>query len=224
MHLHILRGWPARVKRRRSHQDGALVNAVSRKPARAAAGPAYSIEAAVPYLLNRIVNRLNRRLVEELKTLGLTFRDWRVLAFLAATERRTIVELAAYSVIPHSTLSRLLDRMARDGLVRRDGAEHDLRAVALTVTPAGRKLYERVLPLALGLNAELLAGFSAEERRILNGFLGRLRDNLGLDYTPAARPRAAGAAAGSAASSSDSATRSRSPGKSTAGTGARYRR
>ncbi len=183
------------------------------KPAPAAASPAYSIEAAMPYLLNRIVNRLNRLLVEQLKAHGMTFRDWRVLAFLAATERRTIVELAEYSVIPHSTLSRLLDRMERNGLVKRAGAPHDLRAVVLSLTPTGRKRYERVLPLALALNAELMQGFTAEERRMLAALLGRMRDNLGLDGAPAP-----------AASPSGSAARSRSPGTATAARGARRRR
>jgi DNA-binding MarR family transcriptional regulator len=181
--------------------------------ARTAADPgAYSIEAAVPYLINRIASRLNRLLVAELKTQGLTFRDWRVLAFLAATERRTIVELADYSVIPHSTLSRLLDRMERGGLVRRSSAAHDLRAVELSLTAAGRRRYERVLPLALALNAELMRGFGAAERRALGAMLARMRDNLGLDGAPPA------------ATASGSAARSRSPGRSRAAAGAGYRR
>jgi DNA-binding MarR family transcriptional regulator len=181
---------------------------------RAAPSPAYSIEAAMPYLLNRIVNRLNRLLVEQLKAQGMTFRDWRVLAFLAATERRTIVELAEYSVIPHSTLSRLLDRMERNGLVKRSSAPHDLRAVALTLTAAGRRRYERILPMALALNAELMQGFTAEERRMLAALLGRMRDNLGLDGAPVAAP----------ASPSGSAARSRSRGRATAAPGAPRRR
>jgi DNA-binding MarR family transcriptional regulator len=178
------------------------------KSVRTAAPPAYSIEAAMPYLLNRIVNRLNRRLVEQLKAQGMTFRDWRVLAFLAATERRTIVELAEYSVIPHSTLSRLLDRMERNGLVTRSSAPHDLRAVALSLTAAGRRRYARILPLALELNGELMRGFSAAERRTLAALLGRMRDNLGLDGAPAASP-------------SGSAARSRSRERATAARGAR---
>jgi DNA-binding MarR family transcriptional regulator len=189
--------------------------AQTRTPPRAAAAPAYTIEAATPYLLNRIANRLNRLLVDELKSQGMTFRDWRVLAFLAATDRRTIVELAEYSVIPHSTLSRLLDRMARNGLVKRTSAAHDLRAVALSLTAAGRKRYERILPLALALNAELMRGFTPDERRTLAALLGRMRDNLGLDGAPA--PAASGA------SPSGSAARSRSPGRAKGAGGARRR-
>jgi DNA-binding MarR family transcriptional regulator len=141
----------------------------------------YRIDAAVPYLMNRIANRLNRRLEALLRTQGLTFRHWRVLAFLAATERRTIVDLAEYTVIPHSTLSRFVARMERAGLVRRADATHDLRAVELALTPSGRKLYQRILPLTLGLNEELLVGFDAAERRQLVALLARMRDNLGLD-------------------------------------------
>ncbi len=154
----------------------------------------YRIEVAAPYLMNRIANRLNRRLVDELRTVGLTFRHWRVLAFLAANRRRTIAALAEYSVTPHSTLSRFLDRMARAGLVQRTAALDDQRAVELALTAKGRRLYERILPLALDINRELLRGFSDRERQTLAALLARMRDNLGLDARPPERgaPRAAG--------------------------------
>lgn len=158
----------------------------SRRSLRPLPDARYSIEVAAPYLMSRIVNRLNQRLVAALKTLGLTFRHWRVLAFLAAAERRTIAELAQYTVTPHSTLSRFLDRMERAGLVRRAESAHDLRAIELRLTPRGRALYERILPLALEINAQLLAGFSAAERAQLERLLARMRDNLGLDSTPGA--------------------------------------
>jgi DNA-binding MarR family transcriptional regulator len=155
----------------------------------------YRIEVAAPYLMNRIVNRLNRRLADDLGAVGLTFRHWRVLAFLATNRQRTIADLAEYTVTPHSTLSRFLDRMAGAGLVQRSGAADDQRAVLLSLAPKGRRLYEGILPLALDINRLLLRGFSDRDRQALGRLLARMRDNVGLDARPtdrAASRRAAG--------------------------------
>lgn len=147
----------------------------------------YRIEIAAPYLMNRIVNRLNRRLADDLGAVGLTFRHWRVLAFLATNRQRTIADLAEYTVTPHSTLSRFLDRMAGAGLVRRTSAADDHRAVLLSLAPKGRRLYERILPLALDINRALLRGLSDRDRQALGSLLAHMRDNLGLDARPTDR-------------------------------------
>ena len=85
----------------------------------------FTIDRSIAYLISRINGRLNRRLHDRLSAMGMTFQHWRVLASLSARDRPTIAEIAEYSVIPHSTLSRLLTRMEREGLVRRAGASEE---------------------------------------------------------------------------------------------------
>lgn len=138
----------------------------------------YSLDESLPYLMNRLVGHLNRALERDLRSLGLTFQHWRVLAVLAARDDRAIAELADYAVVPHSTLSRLLTRMEREGLVARTTTEADLRLAKIHLTAKGRRTYERILPLAIGWRDVALAGMTTTDSRAALQLLKRMLTNL----------------------------------------------
>ena len=79
----------------------------------------FALDAFIPYLMNRITNRWNRNLAGAMRAAGITTPQWRVLAVLVAGDGRSLTELAVYTVIDQSTLSRTVDRMEEGGLVRR---------------------------------------------------------------------------------------------------------
>jgi DNA-binding MarR family transcriptional regulator len=58
--------------------------------------------------------------------------------------------------------------------LRREADEADGRGVQLSLTPAGRTLYRKVLPKAVKRNEDLLSVLSAEERAVLDRALERL--------------------------------------------------
>jgi DNA-binding MarR family transcriptional regulator len=136
------------------------------------------LERFAPYLLNRLVAAMNRRLARALQAQGLSQRLWRVLAVLAAGDRRSLRALEAETIVPQSTLSRLIDRMAADGLVAKAGDRGDGRSVRIALTPAGRAAYLRMLPVALAERDRVLAGLSPGEVETLMDLLGRMRANL----------------------------------------------
>src|SRR5690349_5606556 len=93
-------------------------------------GRAPTLDDLVPYLMNRIVSRLNQNLTEKLRVRRLTFQHWRVLAALYRSDGQTMSELVEWTVIPQSTLSRLIDRMAGARLlVRRHARRADSRFI-----------------------------------------------------------------------------------------------
>lgn len=138
----------------------------------------YSLDDSIPYMMNRVAGRLNRSLEDDLLKLGVSFQHWRVLAVLARGDGISIADLSAYAVVPHSTLSRLLTRLEGDRLVARSEETPDGRTARVLITARGRKLYERILPLATGWRDEALVGFSADEKQVLLGFLKRMLGNL----------------------------------------------
>ena len=151
--------------------------AISRKASKADLEH-YNLDDSIPYMMNRVAGRLNRSLEDDLLKLGITFQHWRVLAVLARGDGISIADLSAYAVVPHSTLSRLLTRLEGDKLVERSAETPDGRTARVLITPRGRKLYERILPLATGWRDEALVGFSAGEKEALLGFLRRMLGNL----------------------------------------------
>lgn len=145
-----------------------------------ASGRIGDLNAFLPYLMNRVVNRMNQLLSERLRRHGLSFQEWRVLLVLSNTGPRSIQELSQATVVPHSTLSRLLVRMETDGLVDRRPAAPDGRVVEVSVTPAGRRLYQEIEPLGLDVFAEATQGFDAADYAAMRRLLRRIADNIGL--------------------------------------------
>ena len=66
----------------------------------------------------------------------------------------------------------------RSGLVARRRDAADARVVALHVTPAGRRLTQRITPIAERYERVALAGFTAVENDTLKAALRRLYINM----------------------------------------------
>lgn len=73
----------------------------------------------------------------------LSLTQLRVLGLLR-DRRPRMTELADFLGLDKSTLSGLIDRAERRGLVVRDKNPEDRRVVDVVITPAGRKLVEQV--------------------------------------------------------------------------------
>lgn len=112
-----------------------------------------------------------------LRPFGLSPQGWRVLANLAASDGNNIGYLAAVTMVERSNLSRLVEAMERDGLVRRVNQGADKRQRLVYLTDAGRKRYEETLPAIQGLFAHTYDGISAKEMADLMRILRRIRDN-----------------------------------------------
>jgi len=73
-----------------------------------------------------------------------------MLELNAAPERRLhMQELGARAVLSRSRISRLVDEMAADGLVRREPDPHDRRASFAVLTDDGRAALRRAAPVYL---------------------------------------------------------------------------
>ena len=132
----------------------------------------------LPYLLNRAGARIATSFGEEVRPLGASLQMWRVLAALREQDGRRMGDLSQTTSIEVSTLTRLVDSMERKGLVARRRAAADARVVALHVTPAGRRLTRRILPIAQRYERVALAGFTAAETDTLKAALRRLYFNM----------------------------------------------
>lgn len=104
------------------------------------------LENFAPYLMNRIMGRYNATLKTELVALGLTTPQMRSLAVLSVIDGILIHELAVYAVVQQSTLSRALDTLEANGLIRREVDGVDTRAIHVFLTRAGHETIDRLWP------------------------------------------------------------------------------
>jgi MarR family transcriptional regulator, organic hydroperoxide resistance regulator len=104
------------------------------------------LDSYLPYLLNRAGARIAASFSEEVRPLGATLQMWRVLAALREQDGRRMGDLSATTSIEVSRLTRLVDNMEKKELVARRRDSGDARAIMLQVTPAGRRLTQRIVP------------------------------------------------------------------------------
>lgn len=131
-----------------------------------------------PYLMNRIMGRYNASLREEMASLGLTTPKMRALAVLSVVEAPLIRELAVFTVTDPSTLSRALDQLQAEGMVRREADSADSRAVRVYITEAGRAAFEQLWPHMAVAQARMFRGIPEEERRAFVGTLQKMLANI----------------------------------------------
>ena len=131
-----------------------------------------------PYLMNRIMGRYNASLRDEMAGLGLTTPKMRALAVLSVIEGPLIRELAVYSVVEQSTLSRALDQLAGEGLIRREADATDSRATRVYITETGRTTFETLWPRMAEAQARMFRGIPEEERRAFVATLQKMLTNI----------------------------------------------
>lgn len=94
-----------------------------------------------------------------------TLTQHRLLVLLAAGGEQTIGALAAKLGVNQSNASRLVDRLARLGLVDRRPSTDDRRAVVVGLRPEGRAVLDAVTERRRRDLAELLTELTPTERR-----------------------------------------------------------
>jgi MarR family transcriptional regulator, organic hydroperoxide resistance regulator len=132
----------------------------------------------LPYLINRAGVRLATEFGRDIAHTGISVQEWRVLAALAAAGEQRLSGLAGLTSIDLSTLSRLVGRMARDGLVARSRATGDRRERRVALTAKGRRKTRAILPTARRYERAAVKGLGAGDVRRLRRLLRRVYANL----------------------------------------------
>ncbi|MGH9046859.1 MAG: MarR family winged helix-turn-helix transcriptional regulator, partial [Acidimicrobiales bacterium] len=120
-----------------------------------------------PARLRSAVNRISRRLRPTRAGTGFTRAQIAVLETVANRGPIRLSDLAAVEGMNPTMLSRVAQKLERPGLIRRHPHPVDGRAALLEVTPAGRRLFERIRTERTDQLSLELEALSADERRLL---------------------------------------------------------
>ena len=133
----------------------------------------------LPYLVNRVGSIIADQFGDEaLAAHGLSIAMWRVIAALAGSGSHRQIDLADLTSTDASTLSRLVSRLVRMGLVLRTRAANSNREVAVKLSAKGAALVSRLIPIALAYEQVAIAGLSREETLVLKRCLRRVYGNM----------------------------------------------
>src|SRR5690242_8530708 len=109
---------------------------------------------------------------------GMTRAKWAVLARLDRFEGLKQTELAEMLDLQPITLTRLLDRLADNGLIERRADPNDRRANRLYLTPAAKPLLGRLADLGADIMDTALDGVSSTSIERMMKELSAVKDNL----------------------------------------------
>ncbi len=113
---------------------------------------------------------------------GLPLSSYEVLLHLADAEegRMRMCNLAESVILSRSGLTRLVDRLEREGFIKREPCENDARGAYAVVTPAGReKLAAARATHLAGVRTLFLDHFGAEDLDALGDAWERVLPGVG---------------------------------------------
>ena len=124
------------------------------------------VDDFLSYLLSRAADQVSERFHKVAKERGLGVAEWRVLGSLW-NNPTTLGDLAGFTLYQQPTLTKIIDRMVKAGLVERRGDRGDRRKVRVGLTPHGKAVAAELLPIAKAHEATMLSGYSDAEIRVL---------------------------------------------------------
>ncbi len=137
----------------------------------------FALEAFLPYRLMRIAEQVSEDFAAIYREqFGLRRAEWRCLATLGQFETATATEISSHSSMHKTKVSRAVAELDRRGWICREADNQDRRIEHLTLTNAGRRAFEEIVPLARNFErklrseigdrqaAQLLAGLDAVEK------------------------------------------------------------
>jgi DNA-binding MarR family transcriptional regulator len=134
------------------------------------------IRELLSYRLHVVANLLSRG--AELRygrEFGVSLWEWRTVALLGGAKgAQSLNELARAAGVDKSQMSRVVSGLAARGLVLRAIDANDGRGVRLTLTRAGRKLYDGLIRAAAERNDAFLDCLSDKERAAFDAALDKL--------------------------------------------------
>ena len=140
--------------------------------------PQKRVSESIDFLLAQVCRLHFSRARTLLEEFGL-FRGQPPLLFaLWEEEGRTHSELAEHLHVQPATITKMIKRMERTGFVERSQDAEDQRVSRVYLTDAGRNIRDAVEGVLRELEEQTFAGFSSEERALLDQFLLRIRNNL----------------------------------------------
>ncbi|HPF45278.1 MAG: MarR family transcriptional regulator [Alphaproteobacteria bacterium] len=133
------------------------------------------LEAFLPYRLSYLTNMISQDLAK-LYTgkFGIAHTEWRVMAVLGVSPGISAGQVAQKTAMDKVAVSRAINNMIKDGLIKREFSDADKRRSELKLSKNGRKMYEKIVPLVQNYEQKLMETLNQDEQAVLDLILNKL--------------------------------------------------
>lgn len=136
------------------------------------------LHQTLPFLINRIAAGVTDGVNQAFQSLGLNIYAVRVLILLYLDGHHSVGDLALQASLDQSTLSHILKRLEKQGLVKRTRREMDNRSVLVSLTPEGKIAGANCWDSVQMHDAQLRDGLDASDITKLETLLKRIYKNV----------------------------------------------
>jgi len=138
----------------------------------------FIIEESLGFIISRTNLKLSNYLTRKFKPYDITPEQWGLLNRLWEKDGISQKELSEISIKDQTTITRILDKLERKGLVKRQTSPDDRRSFLIFLTDTGRSLEDKLVPIAYETLDEALQGLSEEEIKQLKILLNKIFMNV----------------------------------------------
>jgi DNA-binding MarR family transcriptional regulator len=162
--------------------------------AAAPGGPVFDLNNHIATKVAVLANRLSRSASRFYRArYGIGVVEWRLTMFIGYVRETCANRICRETDLDKGAVSRSMNVLARMGIVsiREDGT--DSRRNKVSLTAKGRALHDRMVPVALERQRELVAGLTGDEIAMFAGLVDRMQarvsDGAPANSEPLPKPR-----------------------------------
>lgn len=131
-----------------------------------------NIDRSCLHLVHRAETYAHDIFVAEMNSVGITPRQFAILLTVSRGEGLSQMHIAQSTGIDRSTLSEIVGRLHRRGLLQRRRSQEDARAWALDLTSEGQRVLRIAEPIAKRVDQRILESLPVPDRQ---SFVAALR-------------------------------------------------
>lgn len=129
----------------------------------------------LPYRLSVLSNTVSGKIANLYdREFGLSIWQWRVMAVLGENAGITATEIGQVTAMDKVAVSRAVSGLIDSGHVSRKASPDDGRRSILSLTAKGKGVYDKIVPIALGAERDLVETLSADEQDQLARLMEKL--------------------------------------------------
>lgn len=148
--------------------------------------PELELTRTIGYLSARVGQAFQRSLLIKLREAGfsITVEEWRLMRALWAEDGLPQARLGDIALKDKGQLSRMVSRLEAEGWVQRRPDPADRRTPRLFLTPAGRRLEAKLVPLGGAVRAQAVQGLPEAQLAAAVSALETMLSNLSPEDEP----------------------------------------
>lgn len=140
----------------------------------------YILEDSIGYIVRNFTKSLRIKILENFKKarININIEEWIALAFLNRFEDKNQQQLGALLMQDKTAVTRLMDQMETNGIIRRQIDPKDKRNKIINLTDKGKELYLRVVPHVEKTIDQAYSGIDINKVELVKSTLLEMQENL----------------------------------------------